>query len=488
VPSRAFWTDEAITALRVSGATTAQFVAAADDGRPHSVAQLRQTLGLERAGSLRRVLASLASEDAQHPPVYYLLANLSTRAFGFSIADLRLPALICGLLLPFGLAWLCRELFGNIAAMVAGFAIGAASPVLAVYSLQAREYSAWALVLTLLTAVFLRASRTSGAGWWLAYCLLAIVALYTDVLAAVTIIAHAAFALVLLRGRRLAYCAGSALCAAAAYAPWLVQIAVHRSAIARENGWTAGPWPLWMLVEKWAFNGGTTFWDYEFARAGAAVLLIPIALVLCAAIIWSLRSSPARARVMLAAAIAVPIALLFLPDVVAHHHRSSVTRYGIPLWIAFIACTAGYLGSRLRLHAGRLHAGWTAVTVLFVCACVFSASAASLSPVWWDNRQDGDLPAIALAIENSAAPLVVVNAPWPRALDLSFYLQPDVRMQIGGKIPPAQADARPVFVLAHDAPRGERVEVVYQARQNAQAARLRGSGDPDSLTLWRVVR
>ncbi len=109
-PTRLFWSDEAVTALRVSGHTARAFVAANAVGKPRSVSEILRFTGRGEHGSAVDTVRSLANEDAQHPPLFYVMTALWTRVAGMSIAQLRAPALLFGLLVPFAVAGLCWEL------------------------------------------------------------------------------------------------------------------------------------------------------------------------------------------------------------------------------------------------------------------------------------------------------------------------------------------------------------------------------------------
>jgi len=497
--TRLFWTDEAITALRTAGYTGAQLVAGMTGG-VHTNTELMQYVGRPVGRSLGSVVRSLAIEDAQHPPVYYLLTAMWTRVFGASIASLRAPALIFGLLVPFALGWLCFELYGTRMAAALGFALASVSPLLVIFSQQAREYGLWTAFLAASTALLLRASRSEGMSWWYAYAACCIIALYTGVLFAVVLLAQAIYGALYLRGARRRACFVAICITAVVFVPWAAAIALHAHTIALSNAWTAGPWPLAMLVEKWAFNAGTVFFDLEYARVWLGTVLLPIFALTAYAVYWNVARGPRRRRILLASLIAVQIVALFLPDLILHQHRSSVTRYGMTLWITLLVCVAGFLASRLRGEP-RSRAIW-GTTTLALLAIAFTSSIVDVrSPIWWDNHQDaGNLP-VAQTLNAGPAAEVVVPGRWERLLDLGFYLKPDVRIMLLGR----HGVARPVapfsagYLLGGESDRrayvsamgSSALKAVYVGREsNTQVRRFRGASgaDTDTLTLWQFVR
>ncbi len=464
------------------------------DGRVHSVAYVMRYAGRGDQAPLSDVVRSLAKEDAQHPPVYYLLAAAWTRAFGPSISSLRAVSVLLGCLAPFAVGWLCFELYGTRLAAALGFAFSGVSPVLVLYSQQAREYGLWAALIAASTALFLRASRGNANGWWVAYALCSICALYTDVLFITVLVSHAAYAAICMRGKRLAGFAIALAATLVSFAPWAVQIALHRRTIELSNAWTAGPWPLHMLVEKWAFNAGTTFFDLEYAHAKLAAVLAAIFIFTACAVYWNVARAPRAERIMTAALIAAPLLMLFLPDLVLHQHRSSVTRYGMSLWIALIVCVAGFMAAQLSSMRRRALL-WGGAATAVLLASLISSIVDVRSPVWWDNRSDAQNLTIAHILNEQPSTLVVVPGNWARVFDLAFYLHPDVGVQML----PSHAAARPApgfaraFLLARPtdesafARSSGPLQIVYKSQEeNAQVRSFRGTpGGKEYLSLWR---
>ncbi|HKU67069.1 MAG TPA: glycosyltransferase family 39 protein [Candidatus Baltobacteraceae bacterium] len=488
---RLLWTDEAITAMRVSGQQGAQFIAAAVDGRPHSVEEIRRFAGIGAPAPMGEVVRSLAVEDSQHPPLYYVVTGAWTRAFGFSIATLRAPALLFGILVPFAVGWMCFELYSTRAAAALGFALASVSPVLVLYSQEAREYGLWALFVAVATAAVLRAVRKDDARWWIVYGACCIAGMYADVLFATVLLSHGIYVALRVRGRprvRFVLCLAAA---ALAFAPWAVEILKHQRAIDLSNAWTAGPWPLRMLLEKWAFNIGTTFFDLEYAKPSLALVLVPIAALIAAAVWWNSAVLRGAARTMIVALLAVPVVTLMLPDLVLQSHRSSVTRYEMALWIALLVAVAGFLASRLRRKTGT--GLWLSVTGALLIVMSLSSAIGANSRVWWDNRQDAPNIAIAHVLSENPSSVLVVPGRWARLLALSFYLAPSVSVEM---LPPHAAAARPAgfgsaYLLGREAEaraahgRLARVAFPDTGGLNAQVRSFRGGADTDELMLWR---
>jgi len=494
-PARVFFTDEGVTAMRTSGHTNAEIISNLVDGRVHTIADLKSFAGYGPRGSTADVIRSLAKEDAQHPPLYYVLTAWWTSTVGFSITSLRLLAVLFGCIVPFAAAWLCFELYGTRLAAALGFAISSVSPVLVLYSQQAREYGLWAAMIALSTAVLLRAARSSSPGWWVAYAFCATAGMYTDTLFAGVLVSHAIYAACLLRGVRLR----AFICAlgftAIAFAPWAVEIVRGSRMIAVQNRWSATPWPARMLVEKWIFNAGTTFFDLEYVRAAASIVLVPIFALVAAALYWNFTRAALQRKIMTLSLVLVPVAMC-LPDFVLHQHRSSVTRYGMALWIALIVCVAGFLAGRIRRSTKRQL--WAAGAAALLAVSAVSTIVDVRSPVGWDNREDGHNFAIAGALNKQPLPLVVVPGQLGRLVALSAYLNPAIHIQMipfRTIAPPKPGYARAVlFARPVDAAafrqHGMPLAVEYETTErNAQVRRFQGSDDQTRyLSVWRFER
>jgi hypothetical protein len=200
---------------------------------------------------------------------------------------------------------------------------------------------------------------------------------------------------------------------------------------------------------------------------------------------------------MTAALIAPTAIFLVVPDLVLHAHRSTVTRYDMVLYIGLLTSVAGCLSqgisSRTRAFA------WSTGAALLFCVSLGSSIVDAHARVWWDNHEDGPNPTIALTIDRSLHPLVVVRNSWPRLLALSYYLNDGVSIQAMkvAQLPAAQFKSTFVFGRVSDARAFEAIlgasslrSVYAKAEGNAQLRRFRGTStapDSDSMLLWQIV-
>ena len=159
-----YYDDEVVSSLREAGHTAQEF-GAAFDGRVRTIGALSGYLS-DRTTPPSATIHSLAAEDPQHPPLYYLLARYWTHTFGDSLSARRSLAALFGSLAILAALWFGYELFGSLASGAVLAALVAVSPFNLIYSQQNREYSAWLFFLALAGATLLRAMRRPAWGRW----------------------------------------------------------------------------------------------------------------------------------------------------------------------------------------------------------------------------------------------------------------------------------------------------------------------------------
>jgi len=156
---KVYWLDETYTSLRISGYTTSdlsQHITQVFDGHVFGVENFKNDLQeyqyINSKNGLIDTIKSLAVEDPQHSPLYYIMARYWVQWLGNSVAAIRsLSALISLLVFPC-IYWLCLELFG--ASLVGWIAVVliAVSPFHVLYAQEAREYSLWTVTILLSSA------------------------------------------------------------------------------------------------------------------------------------------------------------------------------------------------------------------------------------------------------------------------------------------------------------------------------------------------
>jgi uncharacterized membrane protein len=504
--------DEATTSIRVAGYTLSEYGQEAFGGVVIDNRTFSAYQRVDGRHSVGDMIYSLAAEDPQHPPLYYLAERLVSQTFGNSVAARRVVSAIAGTLLLAAAGWLCFELFGSFDAAIALAALLAVSPFFVIYSQQAREYAVWGFWTAVASAFLLRALRRDRAADWLGYAVSAALGLYTDLIFLYVLAGHALYvAVVLAREGRLrrgiGYVVASAA-ALAAYGPWLATVYRGRDLLTN-NSYLATPLPAKIMALKWIFNIGAVFFDLDYRKTVLAVVLLPIFLLLAVALGELLRSAPLRAWAFVLTLAGVTTAAFLLPDILFHESRSTAPRYLVPTWIALETVVAGWIGWRLAATSARQHLIGASVFVgLVVCGLASTAVDARDVSTWAEGKSIAGLAPIADIVNGASRPLLVFVDDPERfdfaLLAISNELGPGVRVQqlsYGSGVTIGRNDGSEVYLL-DPTPRvraaldraGARLHAVYadsdtsdaQIRKlRAETSRLRG-GEDNVLSLWRI--
>jgi uncharacterized membrane protein len=420
--TKLFWGDEAATALRVSGQTQAQLDTLSD-----GVARPLDALAVYQRVHTAPPIAtanSLAVDEPQHPPLFFLAERFWAGAFGSSPAALRALSALAGLLGLPAMFWLCMELFGRRVYAYTGTALIAVSPFFVTYAHEAREYAAWGTVTLLATAVLLATRRSRW--WWLAYAASTAAGLYLDMLYVWVVAAHAIIVLSAFQKRTRFF---NGFCAAVAgaliaYMPWIVAFVEHRAVVSQGLSWGSARMSPLLYVAKLAFAASTTFFDLTFL----SIAWVPIAALICILILIAFavtaRCASAVSRVTIVALSFTPLIAFLLEDAFTHSYYATGARYHVPVWVASELAMTFMLVQWAKRAAIPARATFAAILVL---GCVCSLEGNS-SKIWWDNHDDADVPGIVRAIDRAERPIVISeHVRLTKLLVLSHALKPETR-------------------------------------------------------------
>lgn len=457
--AKTFWGDEAYTLLRVSGYAQHDLDRVID-GSPHGIASVRFFQRVHPEQSIRDTANSLAVDEPQHPPLYFVAERLWMGVFGDSVIAARSLSALAGVIALLGMFWLARELFPTSqSAPWIAVALVAVSPFHVAYSHEAREYSMWAAATFISTATLLRAIRRPGHGWWVLYALAVAAGCYTDLIFAYVVAAHG-IALLCLRSTRTLRIFGSFCVSAAAgivaFTPWLLAFYQHRAVLANDMGWAANAMPLTVYLGKIAFNVSAIFFDLTFLDTRYGVIG---ALVLCtaaAALLVTARWAPPLVKAIIFALLVTASAPFIVEDALHHTYFATGSRYFVPVWIGLelavtYACAA--YADRTALP-GMWRSAWRWTFVALIVLGSLSNAVALRQSIWWDNHDDASSGPMANVINASPSPLLLIKPDnLPRLLVLSRYLRDDARFEIvaPGLKTPRIANIASVYVLSPDA-------------------------------------
>lgn len=453
-----YWYDETFTSLRASGYTEAEVVQHFATSPITHVAELQRFQHPVSNRGLADTLHSLATEDNQHPPLYYAIASFWSRWVGSSVSAYRLLPALCSLLGLPAMYWLCQELFvksGRFNSTLPcwlGVGLLAISPFQVVYAQESRQYSLWSTTTLLMTAALLRALRTQTRLSWVLYALTVATSFYTFLLSGLVTVAHGIYVLLQsrLRPQRswLAFLVAT-LIAGLAFLPWGWILMQNLSQAQSVTSWTTFQQPISQLLLSWGSVLGQVFYDRGETLADRFVQLGLLGLVgyafyhLCC-------HTKRQVWLLILTLTVVPVLPLVLADILLGGIRSTFPRYFIPTLLGVQLAVVYLLSAKLtdpKLD-GQQRYRWHWVVAGVCLAGIISCLTSFQAITWWHKTLNYENPAIAEIIHRSPRPLLVSDAETGDLMALSYALKPDVAMLIRPRCYTCSPKAEPFFDAA----------------------------------------
>ncbi|PZU97654.1 MAG: hypothetical protein DCE90_06105 [Pseudanabaena sp.] len=445
---KVYWSDEVFTALRASGYSEVEAIQGIRS-KPfvNSIDVQKYQYEGEQSSTAQVVIESLATEDPQHPPLYFLMSKVWMRWFGDTVTVRRsLSAVIS--LLAFPLAyWLCIELFNSSLVGLTMIALIAISPFHILYAQEARQYSLWIVTTLLSSATLLRALRKDSKYLWFAYAIATSLSLYTFLLSVLVAIAHGIYVLTT-EGFRLSknfvsYLV-STIVAFVSVIPW-IWIVVN--SIAQINRTTGGNKRLsglgfyLTLVKEWIVNLNRIFIDLIFDSGASSNPLSPLTILLMITVLLSItvtvysiyfvhKTTRKRIWLLIGSLIIINLTALILPDLILGDSRSMISRYFIPAYIGVQVAVAYAAAEIIRRFTTN---SWKQRTKLYVMAIVFTLGVVSClvnsqAQTSWIKGYGQLNHLVAQVVNQSERPLLISSSISSDILSLSYYLDPKVEI------------------------------------------------------------
>jgi len=445
IDKKYYWYDEAFTSLRISGYTQTEVLHEISSGQLVGAKDLMKYQRPNATKNFGDTVKSLAIEEPQLPPLYFLGVKCWAKLFGDSPAATRSFSVWMSLLAFPGLYWLCRELFAPPS--VAWIAVGllAVSPLHVLYAQEARPYSLWPALILLSCASLLRAMRLQTKLSWSVYAVANILANYTHLFSRLVAFGHGIY-LVGTQGFTLNKKVISYLIATAvsllAFLPWLVILLVNQRTADGATSWAYLESSRLSLVKNWLGNIGRVFWDFGLtsnARSINLIALVAATLILVAivgyAVYFLCSETSKQVWLFVVAVMAVTALAVVLPDVILGGIRSTKARYLFPTYLGMQIAVAYLLATKIRALGvpSWKRQVWKVLTLVLLTGGVLSNTVSSQAETWWTKEWGGENPAIARRILRAPQPLVVSDiseVSLGNIRSMSHLLEPKVRLQL----------------------------------------------------------
>jgi uncharacterized membrane protein len=427
-----YWQDETYTSLRVSGYGYTEAVEALFTGQ---IIQGEDVLHFQRLSPDRGVTDTvnrLATENSQHPPLYYAMTRYWAGWFGDSVATLRfLPALISVLALP-AMYWLCRELFGSSSIGWVAMLLVAVSPLYLRYAQEARQYSLWMVTILMSSAALLQAMRTRRVWHWSLYMVTLIAGLYCHILFGLLMLAHGLYVTMMERFRlnQTVNCyLLTSMVALFAFTPWIWTMGHHRNTIASTTAWIQQPLPLFTLAKSWGINLCQLFvaWHLRYDTY-FVYLAIPVLLLTILAIYGVCRRLPQRTWLFILLLIGVTAIPLVISDFIRAGKLSTNARYFLPTYLGINLAVAYLLAYPFTqgLKNRVLRKAWQITIVCLIGGGLLTCATAVRADTWW-GWSEFDVE-ISRLINQAQNPLVISDGTLGTILPISHLLQPETHL------------------------------------------------------------
>ncbi len=448
IDRKVYWYDETITSLRISGYTRGEFNDLLLNTGTISIAELRQYQAINYEKNTINIISSLARDNPEHLPIYFVFLRWWVKLFGNSVTVIRNFSAITSLLIFPCIYWLCRELFGKSIVGWVAISLTAVSPIVVLYAQEARAYTLFSVAVLLSSIALLRAMRINTKRTWKIYAASLIFALYTHLFSVLVAFGHGLYVILtekLKLSQKLKSYLVVFLSGFLAFLPWVILIINHFDGI----NWISKNLPLLDLFKRWLINLGFTFVDIQIGSSERlfdvknlvfdnndllqlnTIWLYILALVLILviySIYFLLKNSPRQVSIFILTLMAVTPICLAVPDLISGGQRSTIPRYLIPAYLGIQLSVAYLLGEKLTNFTNQIqHKFWQVVTVALISLGIISCGISSQAETWWNKYSSYYDPQVARIINQTSQPLVISNYS-ARLATLGYMLRPDVKV------------------------------------------------------------
>lgn len=427
-----YWHDEVYTTMRSAGYTLQDVDAGLFSDRTFTPDEVLQFQRIKPGSTAMDTLNSLATEDPQHPPLYFLMNRVWMQIFGPSILANRSLAVLFSLLTLPAMYFLAMELFASPLAAWCSTLLLAFSPFDILFAQIARQYSLFTLFILLSSWLLLRALRPiarPGLQWGL-YVLTCVGGLYTQPFFGLTLMSHGAYVL----ARQWGVAPGRFVMGSFSkqqrspfvsflkamgmtlllYAPWIGVIVRNFDRILLTTNWSEIFPGYVVLLKFWVLSFTALFFDLDFGFNNPLTFLLRIPyLIIIGASCWVLvrRTRPETWGFVLISML-LPFLLFAVTDLLLQTQRTTASRYLIPCF-PFVQLAVGYWiatsWADLRPMAPKraAHPLWLVGVSLLLSGSLASILISAHSETWWNRVPSYFNAAIYHTLNQADNPLLI---------------------------------------------------------------------------------
>ncbi len=464
--------DETSTSLRISGFTITEVKQQLFNNRVIAKESFAKFQGANSAKSLNDTIMSLAREDSQHPPLYYIIARLWMEIFGNSVTAIRSLSGFISLLVFPCVYRLCRELF-DVPLPIPGVAIAlmTISPIHLVYAQEAQEYILWLITILLSSASLLRAVQLESQAKdeltkqqqpdlftaWSVYAITLTISLYTFLWSGFIALAHGIYVIAIARFQfteTLRNYLIASLVSFLAFMPWMT-VAIgdfFQFLISGEKATTQSS--LISIIPFLLMQNNRIFFDINLMLENPLNYLItPFFLILVGyAIYFICVTTNYKVWLFIITLIVVPTLPIILPNIGTGGIRTFSEPYLIPSYLGIQLAVAYLLATQLYNESLSRRTIWHIIMGLLIICGLISSKASSQAEIWWNKSMNYGNPKVAMIINQSTSPLLISNSldnNYGHVFSLSYLLEPKTRFVLvnNQKIPKITNEFTDIFLL-----------------------------------------
>ena len=447
---KAYWFDEALTSLYMSGHTLAEVQQIIGD-REIGVQELTRFQHVNPDRGLLSTVRALSADNPHVSPPYYWLARLWVGLFGDTIRGIRSLSVFASLLVFPCLYWLCLELFQMRRVAWVALVLVAVSPFHVLYAQEARSYTLWATAILLSSAALLWSLRSNTKRGWALYATTIAIGIYTHSFFGFVIMGHGVYII----GNQLSRIGWkplellktstqyiiATLAGLAAFVPWAYIIVADLGKAIDKAAWLSRSVNPVHLIGMWAHNFSSVFLDtnhtlksvvaYDFGTLTSYGIRVFILIMAAYSVYFLYSQTPRRTWLFVLTLTVVPMLMLAVPDLLLGGTRSGFApRYLLPSYLGIQLAFAHLLSTKTTAAHPLRRRGWQAVSVLVLICGIVSCAISSQAETWW-TKFDGAL-AKARIINQCDRPLLIMPVSG-YLFSYSHVLHPKVRLWVAVK-------------------------------------------------------